>query len=380
MDFSFSDEQRQLKDGVERFVRDRYQFDQWKKLAAGDLGYSEDNWKQMAELGWLAVGIPEEFGGFGGPVETMVIMEGFGRGMVLEPYLSTVVIGGALIGRGGSAAQKEAILPKIAEGGAKLSLAFAEHQSRYNLADVATTAKADGGGFTLSGRKCVVLDAPSADQLIVSARTAGGPRDGNGVSLFLVDAKAPGVQMRAYRTLDRRRGADIEFSNVKLGADALVGERDGGLAVLEYASENAIGALAAESVGAMQVLHDTTNEYLKTRKQFGVPIGAFQVLQHRMVDIHIALEQARSMAYMIAMKLEAESGVERARAASATKTQVGQSGKFVGQQSVQLHGGMGMTDELVVGHYKKRLMMNDVLFGNADHHRRRFGELDRHAA
>jgi len=380
MDFSFSDEQRQLKDGVERFVRDRYQFDQWKKLAASDLGYSEDNWRQMAELGWLAVGIPEDFGGFGGPVETMIIMEGFGRGMVLEPYLSTVVIGGALIGRGGSAAQKEAILPKIAEGGVKLSLAFAEHQSRYNLADVATTAKADGGGFTLSGRKCVVLDAPSADQLIVSARTAGGPRDGNGVSLFLVDAKAPGVQMRAYRTLDRRRGADIEFSNVKLGADALVGERDAGLAILDYASENAIGALAAESVGAMQVLHDTTNEYLKTRKQFGVPIGAFQVLQHRMVDIHIALEQARSMAYMIAMKLEAESGVERARAASATKTQVGQSGKFVGQQSVQLHGGMGMTDELVVGHYKKRLMMNDVLFGNADHHRRRFGELDRPAA
>lgn len=380
MDFAFSDEQRQLKDGVERFARDRYPFEQWKKLAATDFGYADENWKQMADLGWLAVGVPEDFGGFGGPVETMIIMEGFGRGMVLEPYLSTVVIGNALIAKGGSDAQKTAILPAIVEGKIKLAFAFAEHQARYNLSDVATSAKSDGSSYILSGKKVMVLDAPSADKLIVSARTSGGPRDSKGISLFLVDAKAAGVQMRSYRTLDRRRAADISFENVKLGADALIGARDIGLPIIEYAAEMAIGALAAESVGAMQILHDTTNDYLKTRKQFGVPIGSFQVLQHRMVDIHIALEQARSMAYMIAMKLESDEGVERAKAAAAAKTQISQSAQFIGQQSIQLHGGMGMTDELVVGHYKKRLMMIDVLFGNADHHRRRFAELGAKAA
>lgn len=375
MDFSFSDEQRQLNDSVERFVRDRYPFDQWKKIAASDAGYSEDNWRQMAELGWFAMPLPEEHGGLGGgAIETMIVMEGLGRAMALEPFLSTVVLGGTLIAQSGNDAQKKALLPKIADGKLKLAVAFAEHQARYNLADVALTAKASGNGYELSGAKCVVLDAPEADLIIVSARTSGGARDRQGISLFVVDRKAAGLSLRPYRTLDRRRAADLTFQQVKVGADAMLGEKDRGLDLLELGIDYGIGAVCAEAVGAMQCLHDTTNEYLKTRKQFGVPIGSFQVLQHRMVDIHIALEQARSMSFMVNMKLDAAPS-ERAKAAAAAKTQIGQSGRFVAQQSVQLHGGMGMTDELTVGHYKKRLMTIDVLFGNADHHRGRFATL-----
>lgn len=376
MDFDFSDEQRQLRDGVERFVRERYQFDQWKKIAASDSGISEENWRQMAELGWLAVSLPEEHGGLGGGgVETMIIMEGFGRGLVLEPYLSTVVLGGSLLGKGGTTAQQAELLPKIGEGKLRLALAMAEHQGRYNFADVSLAARAEGSGYVLSGRKCVVLDAPNADKIVVSARTGGGQRETSGISLFLVDRDAKGLSLRAYRTLDRRRAADLVFDNVRVDAASLIGGKDQGHALLSEAIDHGIAAVAAEAVGAMQCLHDATNDYLKTRKQFGVPIGSFQVLQHRMVDMHIALEQARSLALMVNMKLAGAPG-ERARAAAAAKVQVGQSARFVGQQAVQLHGGMGMTDELTVGHYKKRLMMIDVLFGNAEHHRRRFAELD----
>ena len=228
----------------------------------------------------------------------------------------------------------------------------------------------------LNGKKIVVFDAPSADQLIVSARTGGSSRDANGISLFLVDSKAKGVSRNDYRTLDHRRAADVTLENVKVDAAALLGKKDGGLPLIEAVVDQAFGALTAEAVGAMQVLCDTTNEYLKTRKQFGVAIGSFQALQHRMVDIWIALEQARSMAYMIAIRLEDQDAAVRKRAAAAAKVQAGQSGRFVGQQSVQLHGGMGMSDELNVGHYMKRLMMIDVLFGNADFHRQRFAAMN----
>ena len=375
MDFTFSDEQRQLRDSVDRFVRDRYPFEQWKKIAASETGYSEDNWRQMAELGWLAMPLPEEYGGLGGgAIETMIVMEGLGRGMVLEPFLSSVVLGGVLLAQGGNGDQKKNLLPQLAEGNLKLAIAFAEHQARYNLADVTLMAKATGAGYELSGSKCVVLDAPEADKIIVATRTSGNQRDRNGITLFLVDRKAPGLTLRAYRTLDRRRAADLTLSQVKLGAEDMIGQKDQGLALLELAVDYGIGALSAEAVGAMQCLHDATNDYLKTRKQFGVPIGSFQVLQHKMVDMHIALEQARSMSFMINMKLDGVPA-ERAKAAAAVKTQIGQSGRFIGQQAVQLHGGMGMTDELTVGHYKKRLMMIDVLFGNADYHRSRFATL-----
>jgi alkylation response protein AidB-like acyl-CoA dehydrogenase len=374
MDFNLSDEQRQLKDSVERFVRDQYAFDKWRKTVTTEAGFREENWQQMAELGWLGVAVPEDFGGLGGSaIDTMVIMEGLGRGLVVEPYLSTVVLGGGLIAHSGSKAQKEAHLGPLVEGKLKLAFAFAEHQARFNLADVAVTAKKDGAGYVIDGQKCVVFDAIAADKLIVSARTAGKPRDAEGISLFIVDKKAGGVGIKGFRTLDHRRAADIAFDKVKVGADALLGKADEALPLIELVADQAISALAAEAVGCMQVLCDTTNEYLKTRKQFGRPIGQFQVLQHRMVDMWIALEQARSVNYMLAVKVAEPK--ERAKAAAATKTTIGQSGRFVGQQAVQLHGGMGMSDELNVGHYMKRLMMIDMSFGNADYHRKRFAEM-----
>lgn len=375
MDFSLSDEQRQIQDSVGRFVRERYPFDQWRKITDTPAGHTEENWRQMAELGWLGVALPEDAGGLGGnAVDTMVIMEGLGRGLVAEPYLSSVVIGGTFLTLGAPKALRDELLPKLASGDLKLAFAHAETQSRFSLHDVATSAKASSGGYVLEGRKIVVYDAPAADKLIVSARTGGSARDEAGLSLFLVDRTAPGVHLRAYRTLDRRRAADVTFEQVKLGPEALIGTKDQALPLIAQVVDHAISALAAEAVGAMQLLTETTTEYLKTRKQFGQPIGSFQALQHRMVDILIATEQARSMSYMLAMKLD-RPAPERARAAAATKVQIGQSGRFVGQQSVQLHGGMGMSDEMNVSHYMKRLMMIDMLYGNADHHRQRFASL-----
>jgi alkylation response protein AidB-like acyl-CoA dehydrogenase len=375
MDFNLSDEQRQLKDSVERFVRDQYAFDKWRKTVTTEAGFREENWQQIAELGWLGVAVPEEFGGLGGnAVDIAVIMEGLGQGLVVEPYFSTAVLGGGLIANGASDAQKKALLAPLVEGKLKLAFAFAEHQARFNLSDVAVAAKKNGAGYVISGQKCVVFDAAAADQLIISARTAGGSAEAKGISLFLVDKKAKGLTVKGYRTLDHRRAADVSFDQVAVGADALIGKPDEALPLIESVADHAISALAAEAVGCMQVLCDTTNEYLKTRKQFGRPIGQFQVLQHRMVDMWIALEQARSVNYMLAVKVS-EPPRERAKAAAATKTTIGQSGRFVGQQAVQLHGGMGMSDELNVGHYMKRLMMIDLLFGNADHHRKRFADL-----
>jgi alkylation response protein AidB-like acyl-CoA dehydrogenase len=374
MDFSLSDIQQQLQDSVLRFVREQYPFETWRKVVATEKGFKDENWKQMAELGWLGVAIPEDFGGLGGgPVDTSVIMEGFGRGLVAEPYLTTAVIGGTFLVKGGTDAQKQELLPKLIEGNLKLAFAQAEPTSRYNLGDVQTTAKKSGNDYTLDGHKAVVLDAPSADKLIVTARTAGSRFDKNGITLFLVDRTAPGVSLREYRTVDNRRGAEVTLSGVKVGADRVIGQVDGGLPLVEEVVDYAISALAAEAVGCMQVLCDTTNEYLKTRKQFGRPIGEFQVLQHRMVDMWINLEQARSMSLMASMKLD--DPAERPKALAATKTQIGQAGRFVGYQSIQLHGGMGMTDELNVGHYVKRLLAIDTMFGTADHHLQRFAQM-----
>ena len=372
MDFTYSDEQKLLADSVSRFARESYGFENWRKLARSDEGFSPALWRQMAELGWLGAALPEAHGGLGGgPIETMIIMEGIGKGLVLEPYFSTVVLGGTLIGLAGSEAQKAELLPKVAAGELKLAFAHAEHQARFDLAEVTTVAVRAGGGWRLDGRKIFVRDAASADRLIVLARTAGATRARKGLSLFLVDAHAKGVGRRDYRTVDNRHAADIAFEGVAVPAEALLGPADGALGIVERAVDHAIAALAAEAVGAMQVLHDTTLAYLKTRKQFGRPIGDFQVLQHRAVDMFVALEQARSMAIAATLKLKAPAK-ERARFCAAAKVQIGQSGRFVGQQAVQLHGGMGMTDELNVGHYMKRLMAIDMAFGNADWHLNRF--------
>jgi pimeloyl-CoA dehydrogenase small subunit len=376
MDFSLSEEQQLLKDSVDRFVREEYELETRRKLVASDDGFSRDNWKMMAELGWLGVALPEEFGGIeGGPVETMVIMEGFGEGLVVEPYFATVVLGGNLILEAGNDAQKSELLPAMSGGELMMAFAYAERQSRFDLADVEFKAEKSGGGYVLNGHKGVVLHAACADKIIVSARTSGGSRDANGITLFIVDAGAAGLGRRDYPTVDGLRASELTFENVQVGADAVLGEVDKGLPVIEKVVGKAIAALCAEAVGCMKVLHETTNDYLKQRTQFGAPLSKFQVLQHRMVDMFMEYEQARSMSYMVTLKCEDEDPVERAKAVSAAKVQIGNSGRFVGQQSVQLHGGMGMTDELHVGHYFKRLTMIDTMFGNKDYHLRRFSNL-----
>lgn len=373
MDFSLSEEQQLLKDSVDRFVREAYEFDKRRALAQSADGFSRDNWKQMAELGWLAVSLPEEFGGIGGgPVETMIIMEALGGGLVLEPYLASVVMGGGALMLGGRDEQKREWLPKLAEGQCMLALAYAEPQSRFDLHDVALSAAKNGGGYVLNGQKGVVLHGRCADMLVVSARTSGERRDKAGITMFLVDAEAGGITRRDYPTVDGLRAAEIAFDNVSVGDDAVIGPVDEGLTLLETVADHATAALCAEAVGCMKVLHDDTNEYLKTRKQFGQPLSKFQVLQHRMVDMFMEYEQSRSMAYMATLNLDDEDADARKKAVSAAKVQIGNSGRFIGQESVQLHGGMGMTDELRIGHYFKRLTMIDVMFGNKDHHLRRY--------
>ncbi len=375
MDFSLSTEQQLLKDSVERFVRDDYAFEKRREIIASDEGFSAEVWATFAELGWLGMPLPEAYGGLDGtPVETMILMEAFGKGLVAEPYLPTVVLGAGLVVAAGSEAQKQAILPAVANGELMMAFAFAEPQSRFNLADIETAARPADGGWLLQGGKIVVVGAPSADKIVVSARTAGASRDAEGVSLFLVERDADGLSRRDYGTVDGLRAADLTFEGVKLGADALLGEAGQALPAIEEVADRAIAALSAEAVGAMQVLLDATNEYLKTRKQFGVPIGKFQVLQHRMVDMFIEVEQSRSMTYMVTLKL-GEPADERKKAASGAKAQIGKGAKFVGAQSIQLHGGMGMTDELSVSHYYKRLLMIETLFGNTDHHLKRFASL-----
>jgi pimeloyl-CoA dehydrogenase small subunit len=370
MDFDLSDEQRLLKDQVTGLIEKEYAFEQRKAYAREPLGYSQARWAQFAELGLLALPFAEAQGGIGGtPVETMIVMEAFGRGLVLEPYLATVVLGGGLLRFAGSAAQVDAMVPAIAGGTLRLAFAHTERQSRYDVADIAVTAKPEpGGGFVLSGQKGIVLHGDSADRLIVSARSAGGQRERDGISLFLVDPKADGVAVQGYPTIDGLRAAEIALRDVRLGPDALLGPRDHALPLIERAVDLAIAALAAEAVGAMSVMHELTVEYLKTRKQFGVAIGSFQALQHRAVDMLVALEQARSMAMLATMMAEALDTAERRRSIAAAKVQIGLSGRFVGQQAIQLHGGIGMTDEYKVGSYFKRVTMIDTLFGDADHH------------
>jgi len=302
------------------------------------------------------------------------VMEEFGKALVVEPYVSTVVIGGGVLKHGGDEAQKTEWLAKIAGGETMMAFAFAEPKGRYNLADLTTTAKKQGSAYVLNGQKAVVIGAPWADQLIVTARTAGGQRDRKGVSVFIVDKNAKGVSCRNYPTVDGLRASEITFENVEVPAANLIGQADNGLPLVERVVDEAIAATCAEATGCMKVLVDTTVAYSKQRKQFGVPIGKFQVLQHRMVDMFVNYEQSVSITLMVTLKL-GESDAERGKAASAAKVTIGKAGRFVGQQSVQIHGGMGMTDELNVGHYFKRLTMIDALFGSTDHHLKRYASV-----
>lgn len=376
MDFSFTEEQTLLRNMVQRFVQDNYDLDARQKIVNSEEGMSKEHWNTFAELGLLAAPFPEEYDGMGGSqIETMVIMEELGRGLVVEPFFQTAVFAGGFIREGGSDEQKKALIPGIISGEDIYAVGFVEPQGRFNLGDLTTTAKKSGSGYTLNGYKAVVLGGPWANKLIITARTSGDQRDEAGVSVFVVDKGADGVAARDYPTIDGLRASEITLENVQVGDDALLGTADQGLPLIEKVIDQAIAALCAEACGAMKVLNDTTVEYCKTREQFGQPIGKFQVLQHRMVDMFMEYEQSVSMTYMVNLKLD-EGELERKKAASAAKIQIGKSGKFIGQSAVQLHGGMGMTDELNVGHYFKRLTMIDTLFGNVDHHLRRYAGLD----
>ncbi len=367
MDFDLTDDQRLLKDSVDRLIADQYQFEQRKKYLAEATGWSAAVWQHYAELGLLGLPFDETLGGFGGgAVETMIVMEAFGRGLVLEPYFPTVILGGGLLRRVGSDALRTALVPQIVSGALKLAFAHVERHSRYNLADVVTSARRDGDNYVLNGAKSVVLHGDSADRILVTARTGGSQRDRGGVGLFVVDPSTPGVTRRGYPTQDGLRAAELTLSDVRVAADGVLGSDV--LPAIEHAVDEAIAALCAEAVGTMQVMHDTTLEYLKTRQQFGRAIGSFQVLQHRSVDMLVALEQARSMAMFAAVMAGELDAAERRRAIAAAKVQIGRSGKHIGQEAIQLHGGIGMTTEYKVGHYFKRMTMIDLMFGDADFH------------
>ena len=375
MDFNLTEEQRLLKESVDRLVAGRYDFEQRKRHQAAEEGWSREVWAEFAELGLLGLPIPEAHGGFGGgPVETMIVMEAFGRGLVVEPYLATVILGGGALRHGGSAEQQARYLPVIADGSHILAFAQTERQSRYDLFDIATTARREGSGYVLDGHKGVVLHGDSADTLLVTARTGGGRRDHEGIGLFLIDANAPGVGRRGYPTQDGLRAAEISLSGVRVESGAAIGDPENALPLIERMVDGAMTALCAEAVGAMAQMHALTVEYLKTRRQFGVAIGSFQALQHRAVDMFVALEQARSMAMLATMMVEEEDAAERARTIAAAKVQIGRSGRLIGQEAVQLHGGVGVAMEYKVGHYFKRVTMIDTLFGNADHHLGRVAE------
>ena len=372
MDFSFNEVQQLFRDSVERFVAEHYDFEARQRIIVADGGYLPEHWQQFAELGWLAVPFSEGYGGLDGtPVDIMIIMESFGRGLVASPYLSSVVVAGHILNRAATEQQKQALLPALIDGSLQLTFAFAEPASRFDLADVSTIASKDGAGYRLNGHKCVVHYANTADKVLVSARTAGDQREPMGVSLFLIDMASSGLSARHYPTIDGQRAADITFHDVSVDADDLIGDKDNALTFMDEACDHGIAAICAEAVGAMSALYDKTLEYIKTREQFGKTLGSFQALQHRMVDVFMACELSRSMVYAATCTLT-QSTAERQRTASAAKVQVGKAGRLVGQEAIQLHGGMGMTDELPIGHYFKRLTMINTMFGDIAYHTARF--------
>lgn len=374
MDFNFSSEQEQLRDTVNRLIEREYEFNKQRHaIIKSAAGHSEKVWASMAEIGVLGIGIDEAHGGFGGnAIDTMIVMEALGRSLVVEPYLATVVLGANLIQLAGSDAQKSSLLPQIVAGNLKLAFAYSETGTRYDLKRIATVARKEGAGYVLNGEKIIVLHGNIADKIIVSVATAGALHDGQGMALFLVDAKTSGLNITGYRTIDNQRAANLHFDNVRVSADAMLGSSEDNLAIVEQVMDIATTALIAESVGAMEALQKSTLEYLKTRRQFGVPIGKFQALQHRMVDMLMYVEQSRSMAYLAAVKVQSNDVAERQRVVSAAKNAIGRYGRLIAQEAVQMHGGMGITDELSASHYFRRLTAIDATFGDADHHLSRF--------
>ena len=376
MDFSLTEEQQMLQDSVERFLEKNYSHELRREMVANRQAMSEEVWQGFASLGLLGVPFSDEYGGFGGGgIETMLVMQALGRHLVLEPYLSTVVIAGGLVDLGAADWQKKIILPGIVEGSMLLALAHAEQEARYQLGHVGTRATQDGNNWVLEGKKTLVLQGPVAEKLIVSARTAGEPGDRDGVTLFIVECDDENLGGQEYPLFDGTRALDVQLNGVRVGAESVLGPLNGAMPLLEVVADRAIAALCAEAVGAMEAVHAMTLEYLKTRQQFGVPIGRFQVLQHRLVDMLINLEEARSMAALAAGKVDSDSVFERRQAVSAAKALIGRAGRYIGQEAIQLHGGMGMTDELPLGHYVKRLAAIDILFGDSAHQRAQFAAL-----
>jgi alkylation response protein AidB-like acyl-CoA dehydrogenase len=373
VNFELSEEQQLLQDSVARFVQDNYELEKRTKLVASKTGFSEDHWKTMAELGWFALPFAEAQGGFGGnQIDTMVVMEQIGKGLVLEPFFASVVLGGGALKRAGSEAQLTELVPGIIDGSKQLTLGYAEAQSRFDLHDVTTAARADGDGFVINGAKSMVQNAETASHIIVSARTSGGQIDEKGISLFIVPVDADGLKRENFPTVDGLRASEVTFKDVRVGADALLGELDAGFPILNAVANDGILALAAEAVGCMEVLYKDTVAYTQEREQFDHPLSDFQVLQHRMVEMFMEYEQCKSLLFRATLEAAQGDTPEAQRCVHALKHLIGKMGIFIGENAVQLHGGMGMTEELRIGHYFKRLLVIDAQFGNADYHLQKF--------
>ncbi|HJM59049.1 MAG TPA: acyl-CoA dehydrogenase [SAR86 cluster bacterium] len=372
MNFELSEEQKLIQQSVERFVQEKYDLVKRVEISSLDPGYSEEYWNSMAELGWLGLPFNEEDGGFGGnQIDTMVIMEQFGKGLVLEPFLANIVLGGGAIQLGGSEDLKSEILPNLIDGSKQLTLAYAEQQSRFDLEDVATSAREEGEKYIINGQKSMVLNAESADHLVVVTRTNGSQVDEEGITLFLVDSDSKGLERNNFPTVDGLRASEITFDNVEVNSERMIGDPDKGFSILRTITNNAILALCAEAVGAMEVLYKDTVEYTQQREQFDHPLSDFQVLQHRMVDMFMEYEQCKSLLFRATMETIQDPEMAQ-RTIHALKHLIGKSGIFVGENAVQLHGGMGVTEELRVGHFFKRLLVIDSQFGNADFHLEKF--------
>jgi len=375
MNFELSEEQKMIQQSVERFVQENYDLTNRVKISSEDPGYSQEYWTAMAELGWLGLAFSEEEGGFGGnQIDTLVLMEQFGKGLVLEPFLANIVLGGGAIKRGGSPAIKESVLPNLIEGNLQVTLAYAEEQSRFDIEDVATAAREDGSNFIINGKKSMVLNAESADKIVVVTRTSGSQVDEDGISLFLVDATSKGIERENFPTVDGLRASEITFTDVEVPSGNLIGEKDRGFSILQAVVNDAILALSAEAVGAMEVLYKDTVEYTQQREQFDHPLSDFQVLQHRMVDMFMEYEQCKSLLLRATMET-VQDPILAQRTVHALKHLIGKSGIFVGESAVQLHGGMGVTEELRIGHFFKRLLVIDSQFGNSDFHLDKFTSL-----
>lgn len=377
MDFSLSEEQSLLKDSIDKFIREETDVERHRRLSKTESGFDPASWQQFADLGWLSVPFAEELGGFGGnATDVMVVAEALGKGLVREPILATVISCGSFLSRGGNEAQQQRYIPSIIDGSKQWAFAFAEIQSRYNLARVDCSASAQGDGYVLNGEKIAVLNGHVADHLVVTARTAGDDGSTDGISVFIVDTDQEGVERSVHPALDGSYVTTICFSNVSLESDRMLAKAGEGLALVEAVIDDSIIAMGAEAVGSMQVLLDTTVEYTKTREQFGQPIGQFQALQHRMADMYLKLEETRSLLFDAAIRLSENSG-DAPKACAALKVKIAEAGRYVSQQAVQLHGGIGMTDELNVGHYFKRLQLLAVLYGDEDYYLQRYSQLSR---